>query len=76
MGLGTCGEKERQTLHRCAAFTISLNFKKASYAAVASDGLTMLNMLLGTEEPVILLEPSKHYMARAVVTCAPFVEEE
>merc|ERR1740131_849138 len=62
MGWGTCGEKESQTLHRCAAFTTSLNFKKASYAAVASDGLTMLNMLLGTEEPVILLKALKTSM--------------
>merc|ERR1719284_2154828 len=58
----TCSEKECRRLHRCAAFTTSLNFKKASYAAVASEGLTMLNMLLGTEGPVILLKALKTSM--------------
>merc|ERR1719172_30999 len=57
-----CGEKECQKPHLCAAFTTSLNLIKASYAAVASDGLTMLNKLLGTWGPVILLKALKTSM--------------
>merc|ERR1711977_48252 len=51
-----------ETVHRCAAFTTSLNLIKASYAAVASEGLTMLNKLLGTWGPVILLKALKTSM--------------
>merc|ERR1719215_2545073 len=55
-------ELQEGIAHRCAAFTTSLNCRKASYAAVASEGADMENMLFGTVGGTTLLKALKTSM--------------